>query len=210
MRVTSRLIAGIGSFALVGVGTFGLATSAHAAASPSTVTLTCVTGSLTWSAPMVSLNSGDTFTFTNSAGGAMQLVLPTGSTLATGSSPLAMGASATITVTASGSIQVAGNGVGQCGFSNEFLALNVSSGGGGGSSPSSSTAPSGPAPVFQQFGKPATGTCADAAAATLNWAGVAGGGWGESWAQWMNGGKGGAVCNRALVYSLGLGKWILG
>ena len=87
---------------------------------------------------------------------------------------------------------------------------NVSVIAGGGSSSSSSTAPTAPAPVFQQFGKPATGTCADAASATLNWAGVTSGGWGESWAQWMNSGKGGAVCSRSLVYSLGLSKWILG
>ena len=87
--------------------------------------------------------------------------------------------------------------------------LTIGSGGGGGGSSSSSSVATGPAPVFQQFGKPATGTCADAAAATLNWAGVASGGWGESWAQWMNGGKGGAVCNRALIYSLGLSKWVV-
>lgn len=80
----------------------------------------------------------------------------------------------------------------------------------GGGSPSSSAASSEPPRVFQQFGKPLTGTCDSAAPATLNWAGVMSGGWGESWAQWMNGGKGGAVCTRMLVYSSSRGAWTVG
>lgn len=67
----------------------------------------------------------------------------------------------------------------------------------------------GPAPLFQQFGKPASGTCNEVAPQSLNWAGVAGGGWGDSWAQWVNGGKGGAVCTRTLIYSSTLSKWIV-
>jgi hypothetical protein len=78
---------------------------------------------------------------------------------------------------------------------------------GGGSSSSSSSSSSAPAPVVQEFGKPLSGTCADAAPATLNWGGASSGGWSESWAQWMNGGRGGAVCTRSLVYSTSSGRW---
>lgn len=79
-----------------------------------------------------------------------------------------------------------------------------------GGSSSSSTADSGPAPVVQQFGRPASGTCADAAPAGLNWGGLSSGGWGESWAQWMNGGTGGSVCTRTLQYSGSRGAWVVG
>ena len=40
--------------------------------------------------------------------------------------------------------------------------------------------------------------------------GVTSGGWGESWAQWMNGGTGGAVCTRTLVYSTAQSRWVVG
>jgi hypothetical protein len=67
-----------------------------------------------------------------------------------------------------------------------------------------------PAPVLQQFGKPTTGTCAEGASESLNWAGASSGGWGDSWAEWMNDGRGGAVCTRTLVYSNAQAKWIVG
>ena len=67
-----------------------------------------------------------------------------------------------------------------------------------------------PPPVIQQFGRPASGTCDAAAPVTLNWGGAGSGGWGESWAQWMNGGNGGAVCTRMLVYSSSRGAWAIG
>ena len=67
-----------------------------------------------------------------------------------------------------------------------------------------------PPPVLQQFGKPASAPCDAAAPATLNWGGAGSGGWGESWAQWMNGGNGGAVCTRTLVYSTAQARWIVG
>jgi hypothetical protein len=75
--------------------------------------------------------------------------------------------------------------------------------GGSSSSSSSSTVSSSPPPVVQQFGRPPSGTCADAAPITLNWGGASSGGWSESWAQWMNSGNGGAVCTRTLSYSAG-------
>jgi hypothetical protein len=67
-----------------------------------------------------------------------------------------------------------------------------------------------PPPVMQQFGMPSSGTCDAAAPVMLNWGGAGSGGWGSSWAQWANGGKGGAVCTRTLVYSNAVGHWIVG
>ena len=65
----------------------------------------------------------------------------------------------------------------------------------------------GPAPVVQQFEKPATGTCDEAQPEGLNWGGASSGGWGESWAQWANEGEGGPVCTRTLAYSTSTGTW---
>ena len=84
---------------------------------------------------------------------------------------------------------------------------NVTFGGSGGGSSSGSDSTSAPAPIFQQFGLPESGTCDAAAPASLNWAGVPSGGWGISWAQWMNGGRGGAVCTRTLTYRVASGAW---
>lgn len=77
------------------------------------------------------------------------------------------------------------------------------------SEPGSSTSSTGPAPVLQQFGMPATGTCNEAQPEGLNWSGVAGGGWGISWAQWVDSGNGGAVCSRTLIYSTAQSKWVV-
>ena len=79
----------------------------------------------------------------------------------------------------------------------------------GGTSSSSSEASSLP-PVLQQFGKPASGTCNSVAPTSLNWSGVAGGGWSESWAQWVNNGNGGAVCTRTLSYDTSQSLWVVG
>jgi len=83
--------------------------------------------------------------------------------------------------------------------------------GGGGDTPSgnggSTDAISGPAPHSQQFAMPATGTCDEAQPEGLNWGGVSSGGWGESWAQWMNDGQGGEVCTRTLVYNASKAAW---
>lgn len=78
------------------------------------------------------------------------------------------------------------------------LASAVIGGSGGGGSSSGSSG--GPAAWIQQFGIPASGNCEDGAPAELNTAGVGAGGWGTSWAQWMNSGTGGAVCTRTLSY----------
>ena len=67
----------------------------------------------------------------------------------------------------------------------------------------------GPTPLIQQFGRPAFGTCDAAAPEDLDWSGIPSGGWGESWAQWMNGGTGGAVCTRTLTYSTAQSRWVV-
>jgi hypothetical protein len=67
---------------------------------------------------------------------------------------------------------------------------------------------SGPPPdVEQQVGRARDQTCTSAGNAELNIGGVASGGWGQSWAQWMNGGTGGFVCNRTLYYNVQYGRW---
>jgi hypothetical protein len=83
-------------------------------------------------------------------------------------------------------------------------AVNFTAAGSGGSSSGETSAPQ---PVIQQFGKPAFVTCDAAAPASLNWTGVPSGGWANSWAQGVNGGRGGAVCTRALIHSIALGAW---
>ena len=64
--------------------------------------------------------------------------------------------------------------------------------------------------IVQQFAKPTIGTCLAAAPTSLNWSGVSSGGWGESWAQWPNGGAGGPVCTRTLTYSAAQSAWVVG
>lgn len=76
-------------------------------------------------------------------------------------------------------------------------------------SPGSSSGSFTPSPLFQQFGKPLTGTCDAAAPVTLNWSSVSSGGWSESWAQWVNNGNGGAVCTRTLSYSTTQSRWVV-
>ncbi len=62
------------------------------------------------------------------------------------------------------------------------------------------------APVYQQTTPLADGSC-DITDPSYNLAGVESGGWTSSWAQWPNGGTGGNVCARTLVYSDALGHW---
>ena len=66
---------------------------------------------------------------------------------------------------------------------------------------------SAPAPVLQQFPVPATGTCDEAQPEGLNWGGASSGGWGESWAQWANEGRGAPVCTRTIAYNNSTATW---
>lgn len=79
--------------------------------------------------------------------------------------------------------------------------------GDGGNSGGTGSPSAAPGPHIQQFGVPESGTCDEAASDDLNWSGVESGGWGESWAQWINDGEGGFVCTRTLVYNTSQGAW---
>lgn len=69
--------------------------------------------------------------------------------------------------------------------------------------------PDSPAAITQQFGKADAASCVATAPESLNWAEVPGGGWSESWSQWMNDGTGGVVCTRTLVYNDAQGGWTI-
>lgn len=69
---------------------------------------------------------------------------------------------------------------------------------------------SAPADLLQQIAVPSSGTCADVQDESLRWGTGLSGGWQLTWAQWMNAGKGGAVCTRTLVYGTALGRWVVG
>ena len=75
--------------------------------------------------------------------------------------------------------------------------------------PPTATSTDDPQPVLQQFGLINGASCEATASPELNWSGVPEGGWGKSWAQWMNDGLGGEVCTRMLVYSQTQERWIL-
>lgn len=63
-------------------------------------------------------------------------------------------------------------------------------------------------PVHQQVDMPASGSCADVNAPTsLNWSGVASGGWTRQWGAWANSGRGAFVCGRTLVLNNGTRKY---
>lgn len=82
-------------------------------------------------------------------------------------------------------------------------------GGGGGTTTSTSSTVDSPQPVLQQVEVPAGG-CDAISDPELNIGGAGSGGWGQSWAQWVNSGEGGVVCSRTLVYSSTSSSWIVG
>ena len=208
MGVMSRIIGVIGAGALIAGTAIGLA--APASAVPNNVSITCVGSSLVLSSNNIATNDADTLVVTNNTGAGL---VRTTIANATGPFTLAAGGgtqTGTFTVVGStgGLVRFTQDPMGGC--ANATVTLNFTGGGGGGGGgggSSSSSAPAAPADVVQQVGVPADGKCSSIVDATLNWAGVSSGGWGTSWAQWMNGGKGGAVCNRALFYDLRLSKW---
>jgi hypothetical protein len=62
-----------------------------------------------------------------------------------------------------------------------------------------------PASFQQQLGLPPSGSCEDINDDAFKWGTDLTGGWGESWAQWMNDGAGGSVCTRTIEWSPGNG-----
>lgn len=174
--------------------TLALATPAHAATI--TVVATCSSGQIVVSNDNFAASPGDVIALGNNVGSTIGLANGSGVTFAATS--VNNGNQTNISVTAtSGSFDITSVGC--------ATGRTVTFGPGTSGSP-----PSLPPSILQQFGKPSSGTCVEAVPVTLNWGGVGNGGWGESWAQWMNGGNGGAVCTRMLVYSSSRGAWTVG
>lgn len=60
---------------------------------------------------------------------------------------------------------------------------------------------------LQQVGRNSDGGCADISPDAVEWGQDIIGGWGLSWAQWANGGRGGPVCTRTIYYDSGRHVW---
>lgn len=203
------------------VGTSGVVFAiAPAQAVPQIFSVDCASGGSTQSVTAV---TGDTITLTVSAGTCAYVsveksIIASSSavSISGGGSPSAVDRTVYWEWVGTGAITqvditLSITGAGQINFNSGTPSytgqtFNVSS---GGDSSSNGATSSVPAPVFQQFGRPTSGTCDAVAPESLNWSGVASGGWSESWAQWMNGGTGGAVCTRELVYSTARGGWVV-
>ena len=186
-----RTAGGLVAIMTAATATLALATPAEAAVI--NVTATCSGGGVVVDNDYVAAGLGDIIVLANATGVTVTLANKTG---VTGGASLPNGNATNLTLTAaSGSFDIVG-AAGCNAFAADVTFGPVRS--------------SGLPPVIQQFGKPASGTCDTAAPVTLNWGGAGSGGWGESWAQWMNNGNGGAVCTRTLVYSNNLGAWTVG
>ena len=214
-----RLLLALGTVTAVAAGL--LLGAAPASAASYTLNLTMDATTCVVTAPATqTLQTGDSVTITNIAGGlsGCQLFVVGTSNLTGWTQTLGAGATVSIAGSASTFSRMGMNPsitfvVGtvsadiytdRAGRVSTVATYSSSGGGGGsgGSSNSSSTSAgnSGPTSILQQFAKPATGTCDAAQPEGLNWAGAASGGWSESWAQWANGGQGGTVCTRMLEY----------
>jgi len=64
-----------------------------------------------------------------------------------------------------------------------------------------------PQPILQQVGLMPGQRCSDVDESELNWAGVTGGGWNQSWAEWAVPVTGGPVCVRKLFYDSPRSRW---
>jgi hypothetical protein len=176
-----------------------------AQAASTAVTIGCASPNLTLSSNNFGAAPTDTIVVTNSSGGVLNVGSLNGVTSsAIGNFDNGTQRIFTIVSASGGSINFT-QPTAPC--ANNTIVLTFVAGGGGSSS---DTLDSTPPPVLQQFGKPTTDTCDAAATEMLNIGGAESGGWSESWAEWMNGGLGGAVCTRMLVYSNALGHWVVG
>jgi hypothetical protein len=210
------LLAAATSFLLACAGLLAGASSASAAVSPSTIWITScpnsgaivIQNAATGGSNVTSVaytSTGDSLKIENTCGAIVDVQLGTGGSFAAPASVFPGGI--TVLLNSSGYTQLRFSKINS---TTTFVTLVFGGSGGGGGSSDSTAFSSAPSPVFQQFGKPSSGTCDAAAPATLNWSGVTSGGWSESWAQWMNGGNGGAVCTRTLVYSTAQSRWVVG
>jgi hypothetical protein len=62
---------------------------------------------------------------------------------------------------------------------------------------------------IQQVGVPPSGECIDVPSPAAHWPGFPFGGWSKSWAQWINGGTGGAVCTREIRFDPNSFEYVL-
>lgn len=213
MVLVRRVLAGVAAFGLA-TGGFVLGATQAQAASLGTwyfsgTFFTQNPSSMTGSQPLVlSGQTGDTFMLENRDSSTITLTNASGSiqrttdnqTCSSTSCALAPGNSASFRILSAGDVTVTGGS----GTNPATITLTVTGGGG-----SSSTLTSGPSPVIQQFPKPTSGSCDAAQPSGLDWSGVSSGGWSQSWAQWVNGGAGGAVCTRTLTYSTSRLAWVV-
>ena len=196
--------------------TFAVPSSALMMAAPASAatiasTINCSGGTLSATSNNFAAGSSDSIVLTNATGVGLARTSASGV-----SGPVTLSAAGpfstgtySVTGSSGGSISYQQDPSGSC--ANATITITFTGGGGGGGagggSSSGSATSSAPDPIVQQFGMPASGTCADTASESLNWGGASSGGWGESWAEWMHGGLGGAVCTRTLVYSTSSGAW---
>ena len=198
-RMSPRTLRVLSSLAAVALAAAGAATTSAPAHAANLGTIVYNGSSLEIEADLL-----DIFTIQNLSGASVQIVNVTAGAIShQGGSPVCNGAGGDCTISNNSLYTFRVNALGTAnivGATTRTLTITGPSSGGGDTPP----------PVVQQFGKPASGTCDAAAPVTLNWGGAGSGGWGESWAQWMNSGNGGAVCTRTLVYSNNLGSWTVG
>ncbi len=64
-----------------------------------------------------------------------------------------------------------------------------------------------PADILQQVPVPPAGSCAAVVDTAFSYGTSVSGGWGLTWAQWINHGAGGPVCSRTLHYEQAQGRW---
>lgn len=173
-------------------------------------------GTVTWNGAALTNGNltgaaGDLFNFANASGATVYIVNGTGAAEKGGTLCTNVAANCDRLPTQQGNIDIVGLGTLRVtNAANATLATITITAASGSSGTTASAVEALPSPVIQQFGRPSSGTCADAAPVILNWGGADGGGWGESWAQWTNGGRGGAVCTRMLVYSAARDRWVVG
>ena len=208
------------------LGAVGFAAPAHAATTITRNDANCTSGSFTTGAAGTGVQAGDILNITGNFASCNSMLLVPQSLVASAASvtgTMSSGAFPTATTLgsnwlfqATGGVTFASISITLAGTGGGSVQINTSSGpsntswvvstSGGGSSSSRTTSAT-PSPLLQQFGKPASGTCAEAASDSLNWSGVASGGWSESWAQWMNDGQGGYVCNREIFFNASANNW---
>ncbi|MEI7452921.1 MAG: hypothetical protein WCK04_01675 [Actinomycetes bacterium] len=127
-----------------------------------------------------------------------------------GSAGVATPATGTINTTTPVTFTIAGTGSFTfTGAVYATLTINVvATGGAAGAGAAAVASP--PVPdKLQAVPRPSTGCATLVSDASMNWAGIAGTGWGTSWAQWMNNGVGGDVCVRMLGYNMNTSSWFV-